>query len=88
MYHPFYEDIVVVIEHQSLTREISGDNVLVSLGRIPSSSGFGLENIEIKTDGRGFVLTGKKLRTNIKNIYACGDITGPYQFTHMAGYQG
>lgn len=81
------EDIVVVIEHQSLTREISGDNVLVSLGRIPSSSGFGLENIGIKTDGRGFVLTDKKLRTNIKNIYACGDITGPYLFTHMAGYQ-
>jgi pyruvate/2-oxoglutarate dehydrogenase complex dihydrolipoamide dehydrogenase (E3) component len=81
------EDIVVVIEHQSLTREISGDNVLVSLGRIPSSSGFGLENVGIKTDSRGFVLTDKKLRTNIKNIYACGDITGPYQFTHMAGYQ-
>ena len=32
-------------------------------------------------------MTNAKQQTNIKNIYACGDVTGPYQFTHMAGYQ-
>jgi pyruvate/2-oxoglutarate dehydrogenase complex dihydrolipoamide dehydrogenase (E3) component len=47
----------------------------------------GLENAGIKLDQRGYVAMNNYLQTNIKNIYACGDVAGPYQFTHMAGYQ-
>jgi pyruvate/2-oxoglutarate dehydrogenase complex dihydrolipoamide dehydrogenase (E3) component len=66
---------------------IIGDKILVSLGRTPVSSSFGLEEIGVSIDKRGYIQTSKKLQTSVKNIYACGDVVGPYQFTHMAGYQ-
>lgn len=81
------ENITVVIEQGGKTQEITGDNLLVSLGRKPVTYGLGLEKVKVELNERGFVIVNKKLQTNIKNIYACGDSTGPYQFTHMAGYQ-
>lgn len=83
--HP--DGIAVVIEKDGVTEEIIGDQLLVSLGRAPVTAGLGLDELGIKVDPRGYIITNKKLQTNIKNIYACGDVTGPYQFTHMAGYQ-
>jgi len=79
--------ISVVIEKDGKKREISGTDLLVSLGRIPDTAGIGLENAGVKTDERRYVSVNKYLQTNVKNIYACGDAAGPYQFTHMAGYQ-
>jgi len=81
------ESITVVIERGGKTEEITGDNILVSLGRRPSTDGLGLEKAKVELNKRGFVVVNKKLQTNINNIYACGDAAGPYQFTHMAGYQ-
>jgi pyruvate/2-oxoglutarate dehydrogenase complex dihydrolipoamide dehydrogenase (E3) component len=81
------ENITVIIEQGGKTEEITGDNILVSLGRKPVTYGLGLEKAKVELNERGFVVVNKKLQTNIKNIYACGDATGPYQFTHMAGYQ-
>jgi pyruvate/2-oxoglutarate dehydrogenase complex dihydrolipoamide dehydrogenase (E3) component len=80
-------DVAITFEHDGKSKEIKADQLLVALGRIPSSKGLGLENIGVELDQKGFVVTDKKLRTSIKNIYACGDVTGPYPFTHMAGYQ-
>jgi pyruvate/2-oxoglutarate dehydrogenase complex dihydrolipoamide dehydrogenase (E3) component len=79
--------ISVVIEREGKTETVSGTDLLVSLGRVPATDGMGLENAGIKTDEKGFISVNKYLQTNIKNIYACGDAAGPYQFTHMAGYQ-
>ncbi|MGV8979880.1 dihydrolipoyl dehydrogenase family protein [Clostridium sp.] len=81
------ENIIVVIEREGKTEEIYGDNLLVSLGRRPATYELGLEKAKVELNERGFVVVNKKLQTNIKNIYACGDAAGPYQFTHMAGYQ-
>jgi pyruvate/2-oxoglutarate dehydrogenase complex dihydrolipoamide dehydrogenase (E3) component len=80
-------NIIVVIQREGKTEEISGDNLLVSLGRGPVTYGLGLEKAKVELNERGFVVVNKKLQTNINNIYACGDVAGPYQFTHMAGYQ-
>ncbi len=77
----------VEIDEDGIKKTITGDRLLVSLGRKPSTNGLGLEETGIKTDKRGFVITNKFMQTNISNIYACGDVTGPYLFTHMAGYQ-
>lgn len=66
---------------------ISGDAFLIALGRQPASGNMGLEAAGVKTDKRGFVMVNEALQTSQPHIYACGDITGPYQFTHMAGYQ-
>ncbi len=77
----------VVIERGGKTKTIRGDMLMVALGRVPATKDLGLDAIGVKTDQRGFVITDPYLRTNVKSIFACGDATGPYLFTHMAGYQ-
>ena len=82
-----HDEIILIIEQDGRKKEIKGDKLLVALGRKPVSYDLGLDKTGVKLDNRGYIKTDKTLRTNIKNIFACGDVTGPYQFTHMAGYQ-
>lgn len=81
------DEIEVIFEQDGQSKSVKGDALLVSLGRSPNTKNLGLENVNIEVNNRGYIVTNKKLQTNIKNIYACGDVTGPFQFTHMAGYQ-
>ena len=67
--------------------EIEFDRVLVALGRKANTKGFGLEDLEIKLSPQGTVQANELLATNYPNIYVCGDVTGPYQFTHTAAHQ-
>jgi len=62
---------------------IATDAVLVAAGRVPSVSGLELATIGVQTTERGIVVD-RRCRTNVKNIFACGDVTGKYHFTHMA----
>jgi pyruvate/2-oxoglutarate dehydrogenase complex dihydrolipoamide dehydrogenase (E3) component len=66
---------------------ISAETLLVATGRAPNISSMGLENIGITFSNKG-IEVDNRLRTNQKHIYAAGDITGKYQFTHAAGYEG
>lgn len=70
-------------------REISlrAEKILVALGRKPNIEGLGLEHIGVELNKKG-VKVDNRLRTNMKYIYAAGDVTGAYQFTHAAGYEG
>ncbi|MFT5171448.1 MAG: pyruvate/2-oxoglutarate dehydrogenase complex dihydrolipoamide dehydrogenase (E3) component [Candidatus Marinamargulisbacteria bacterium] len=81
------DEILVEIEQDGKKSVIVGDALLVSLGRRPVTKGLNLGLAGVALNERGFVPTDKRLRTSVKNIYACGDVTGPFQFTHMAGYQ-
>ena len=81
------DSILVSVEHGGKTRTLSGDCLLVAAGRVPNTGGLNLAGAGIRTDARGYVAVDERLRTNVKNIYACGDITGQLQFTHMAAYQ-
>ena len=66
---------------------LEADKVLIAVGRRPQVDGIGL--LEAKVEhGRGGIQVNKHLRTTQANIYAAGDCTGGYQFTHYAGYQG
>ncbi|MFG1497205.1 NAD(P)/FAD-dependent oxidoreductase [Saccharospirillum sp. HFRX-1] len=76
----------LVAERDGETLELSAQRLLVALGRKANVENLGLENAGVKVD-RGLVLN-KQLRTTAKNIYACGDVAGPYQLSHMANYQG
>lgn len=77
----------VIVELDGKEKTISGDALLVSAGRIPNTKGLNLENLGVKTDKRGYIITSNKMQTSVKNIFAAGDVTGLFQFTHMAGYQ-
>jgi pyruvate/2-oxoglutarate dehydrogenase complex dihydrolipoamide dehydrogenase (E3) component len=66
--------------------EARGDLLLVASGRAPTVAGLDLEKAGVNYSDRG-VPVDEQLRTNIKNIYAAGDVVGGYQFTHFAGWQ-
>jgi len=78
---------VVIKDGSSNTVNLKAETILVALGRRPNITDIGLEKIGVKTDRRG-VIVDKRLRTNHKHIYAAGDVSGGFQFTHAAGYQG
>lgn len=69
-------------------RALPFDRLLVAVGRQPRVTGYGLEEIGVALGAAGTIATDPWLRTNFRHILACGDVAGPWQFTHMAGYQG
>lgn len=72
-------------DHEGEAVALAFDRVLIALGRQPNTQGFGLEEIGIEVDKT--VQVNALLQTNFPNIYACGDVAGPYQFTHVASHQ-
>lgn len=81
------ESIQVTIKRGEEESIVQGDTLLVALGRKPNTKGLNLEEIGVAIGPRGHIETDDKLRSSISNIFAVGDVTGPYAFTHMAGYQ-
>lgn len=69
------------------TAQLPFDRVLVAVGRRAHSEGLGLESLGIETNPNGTLVVDEYLRTQVPNIFACGDVVGPYQFTHMASHQ-
>ncbi|MBA3283599.1 MAG: dihydrolipoyl dehydrogenase, partial [Nitrosopumilus sp.] len=67
--------------------EIDSDQVLVSVGRIPSTASLDLEKTGVKVDEKGFILVDNYLETNVKGIFALGDIIGRYMFKHNANLE-
>jgi len=65
---------------------LKAEHLLVAVGRTPNVIDLFLERAEVKYNNKGLIVDST-LRTTAKNIYACGDIVGPYQFSHMAEYQ-
>ncbi|HEB94863.1 MAG TPA: pyridine nucleotide-disulfide oxidoreductase [Sedimenticola thiotaurini] len=66
---------------------VAFDRVLVAVGRVANTEGFGLEELGVRLTGRRTIETDEFLQTSIPTIYACGDVVGPYQFTHTASHQ-
>ncbi len=64
------------------------DKVLISTGRKPNTKNFGLENTGVETDGRGFITVNNQMRTNVKNIFAIGDVAGEPMLAHKATHEG
>ncbi|HAR63505.1 MAG: hypothetical protein DKM50_09255 [Candidatus Margulisiibacteriota bacterium] len=80
--------LITTIEKDGKKIDIIGDAIFASLGRMPNTKNMGLETIGVELDPKGYIKTNAFLQTSIPNIYACGDVVGPYKFTHMANYQG
>lgn len=81
------EVIAVNTMDDSKSETISFDEILVAVGRRANVKGFGLENLNIPLRKNGTVETNEFLQTNYPNVFACGDVTGPYQLTHTAAHQ-
>jgi len=78
---------IMVAEHEGQDIRIPFDEVLVAVGRIANTSGYGLEELGIGTTKARTVETDEYLQTIFPNIFACGDVAGPFQFTHTAAHQ-
>ncbi|MFA7299764.1 MAG: FAD-dependent oxidoreductase, partial [Sideroxydans sp.] len=75
----------IVVEHDGETRRIEFDALICAVGRSARLKGFGLEELGIPTQRT--VTTNDYLETLYPNIFAAGDVAGPYQFTHTAAHQ-
>ena len=77
----------LVVRHAGAELELPFDELLCAVGRSPRVSGYGLEELGIALTPRRTVETNAFLQTRFPNIYAVGDVAGPYQFTHAAAHQ-
>ncbi|KGB53601.1 Pyridine nucleotide-disulfide oxidoreductase dimerization region precursor [Sphingopyxis sp. LC81] len=75
----------LIVGHAGGERAIAFDALIVAVGRKARMSGYGLEDLGIETQRT--VVTDEYLATVFPNIYAAGDVAGPYQFTHSAAHQ-
>ena len=78
---------LLIAEHDGRDVEIEFDELLCAVGRVANTSGYGLEELGIPVTRTRTVETNEYLETVYPNIYACGDVAGPYQFTHTASHQ-
>jgi pyruvate/2-oxoglutarate dehydrogenase complex dihydrolipoamide dehydrogenase (E3) component/uncharacterized membrane protein YdjX (TVP38/TMEM64 family) len=78
---------ILVCEHEGKEVRIVFDEILVAVGRVANTAGYGLEELGIAVTKSKTVETNEYLQTLYPNIYACGDVAGPFQFTHTASHQ-
>lgn len=82
------EQGVLTCEHLGKEQKIEFDEILLALGRKARVEGFGLEQLGVELSKSETVVADDYMRTtNYPNIFVCGDVTGPYQFTHVASHQ-
>jgi pyruvate/2-oxoglutarate dehydrogenase complex dihydrolipoamide dehydrogenase (E3) component/uncharacterized membrane protein YdjX (TVP38/TMEM64 family) len=79
------EEKFIVVEHEGKEKRLAYDVLIFAVGRSARLKGYGLEKLGIPTERT--VVTNDYLETIYPNIFAAGDIAGPYQFTHVAGHQ-
>lgn len=75
----------LVVEHAGVEKRIPFDQLLCAVGRVARLTGYGLEDLGIPTNRT--VETNEYMQTIYPNIYAAGDVAGPFQFTHTAAHQ-
>lgn len=81
------EKEVLIKDENRKEVNLRAEKLLVAMGRTPNLKGLGLGDIGVEFDKKG-LKTDHRLRTSRKHIFAAGDVTGQYQFTHAAGYEG
>ncbi|MBQ46426.1 MAG: pyridine nucleotide-disulfide oxidoreductase [Zetaproteobacteria bacterium] len=81
------EQKYLICENNGHDVKIEFDQVLIAIGREARVTGYGIEDIGIELTDRKTIQVNDFLQTNYPNIYVAGDVTGPYQFTHVAAHQ-
>ncbi len=78
---------VVVAKINGQERRFKGDEILLAAGRHPRTAELGLDNVGVETNGPAIV-ADHQLRTTAPHVWAIGDVTGGYMYTHVATYEG
>jgi pyruvate/2-oxoglutarate dehydrogenase complex dihydrolipoamide dehydrogenase (E3) component len=78
---------ILIAEHQGHAVRIAFDAVLIALGRVANTQGYGLETLGVELSPTHNIAINAFQQTNYPNIFACGDVCGPFQFTHTAAHQ-
>ena len=77
---------ILTVAHDGQETKLQAEEILVSSGRRPNIEGLNLEVAGVKFDKQR-IITDEYLRTSVRHIFAAGDITGHFPFTHMAAYE-
>ncbi len=77
---------IVVVEHEGVEKRIAFDEILCAVGRAANTQGYGLEELGIPVTKQKTVEVNEYLQAHYPNIFAAGDVAGPYQFTHTASH--
>jgi dihydrolipoamide dehydrogenase len=67
---------------------VDADNVLIGVSRRPNTLDLNLEKTGVQTDKRGYITVDDRMRTNVDNVFAIGDVVGKVQLAHVATHQG
>ena len=77
----------VIFEKEGAIHTVEGEKILISVGRRPVTKGYGLENLNVELF-KGGIKVDEKMRTNVPNVYAAGDVTGFSLLAHTASREG
>lgn len=78
---------LIVCDQDGKEASLPFDALLCAVGRVPRTEGFGLEELGIPLSSGRTIENNAWLQTIYPNIYTCGDVAGPFQFTHTAAHQ-
>ena len=78
---------ILLVEHDGKELRIAFDQVLLAIGRVANIQDYGLESLGIEISSNRSIEINEFQQTNYPNIFACGDVSGPFQFTHTAAHQ-
>ncbi|NIH16650.1 MAG: dihydrolipoyl dehydrogenase [Buchnera aphidicola (Periphyllus lyropictus)] len=82
------KNLCVQIKIKDQLKKFKYDVILISIGRSPNVSSLNLHNIDLNLDRKNFILTDNQCRTNIKNIFSIGDVSGNPMLAHKGIYEG
>lgn len=74
-------------KHVDGIRTVAFDQALIAVGRAPNTGDLDAGALGIELARNGAIMVDDRMQTTLSGVYACGDVAGPYQFTHAAGYQ-
>src|SRR6476660_2620334 len=78
------DKVTISVRTPSGEQNIEGSDILVAIGRIPNTSGIGLEDAGVELDSRGYIRVNDRLETSAPGIWALGECAGSPQFTHIS----
>ncbi|MEY3289203.1 MAG: hypothetical protein RLZZ419_1445 [Pseudomonadota bacterium] len=78
---------ILIAEHQGQEVRIPFDHMLLAIGRVANTQGYGLEELGVELSTKCTIAINNFQQTNYPNIFAVGDVSGPFQFTHTAAHQ-